>query len=206
MVKNISDYRRNLKDRILEHAMREFARNGIKSVKMDDIAQGLGISKRTLYEIYENKECLLFEGIKRSKEKDEQEIEGIIRQSANVIELVITIYRKRVVEFKETCAQFYLDLEKYPTIIAYLNQLHNKKHNSFMAFLARGVQEGYFLSDVNIELFAELFDAISDNIVKRQLYIHYDIEQIFKSQLLVVFRGFCTVEGIKILDKCLERY
>ena len=206
MVKNISDYRRVLKDRILEHAMREFALRGIKSVKMDDIAQGLCISKRTMYEIYQNKECLLFEGIKRSKEKNEKEMEDIIAQSANVIELVIAIYRKRVDEFKETCPQFYLDLEKYPSIINYLNQFHNKKHNAFMAFLERGVQEGYFLSDVNIELFAELFDAIIDNIVKRQLYLHYPIEQIFKSQLLVVFRGFCTIEGIKILDRCLERY
>ena len=206
MVKNISDYRRVLKDRILEHAMREFAHRGIKSVKMDDIAQGLCISKRTMYEIYQNKECLLFEGIKRAKEKNEKEMEDIIAQSANVIELVIAIYRKRVEEFKDTCPQFYLDLEKYPSIINYLNQFHNKKHNAFMAFLERGVQEGYFLSDVNIELFAELFDAIIDNIVKRQLYLHYPIEQIFKSQLLVVFRGFCTVEGIKILDRCLERY
>ena len=206
MVKNISDYRRALKDRILEHAMHEFAYRGIKSVKMDDIAQGLCISKRTMYEIYENKECLLFEGIKRAKEKNEKEMEAIIGRSANVIELVIAIYRKRVEEFKDTCPQFYLDLEKYPSIINYLNQFHNKKHNAFMAFLERGVQEGYFLSDVNIELFAELFDAIIDNIVKRQLYLHYPIEQIFKSQLLVVFRGFCTVEGIKILDRCLERY
>lgn len=206
MVKNISDYRRVLKDRILEHAMREFALRGIKSVKMDDIAQGLCISKRTMYEIYQNKECLLFEGIKRAKEKNEKEMEDIIAQSANVIELVIAIYRKRVDKFKETCPQFYLDLEKYPSIINYLNQFHNKKHNAFMAFLERGVQEGYFLSDVNIELFAELFDAIIDNIVKRQLYLHYPIEQIFKSQLLVVFRGFCTIEGIKILDRCLERY
>ena len=206
MVKNISDYRRVLKDRILEHAMHEFAYRGIKSVKMDDIAQGLCISKRTLYEIYENKECLLFEGIKRAKEKNEKEMEAIIGRSANVIELVIAIYRKRVEEFKDTCPQFYLDLEKYPTIIAYLNQFHSKKHNAFIAFLERGVREGYFLSDVNIELFAELFDAICDNIVKRQLYLHYAIEEIFKSQLLVVFRGFCTVEGIKLLDKCLERY
>ena len=206
MVKNISDYRRALKDRILEHAMHEFAYRGIKSVKMDDIAQGLCISKRTLYEIYENKECLLFEGIKRAKEKNEKEMEAIIGRSANVIELVIAIYRKRVEEFKDTCPQFYLDLEKYPSIITYLNQFHCKKHNAFMAFLARGVHEGYFLSDMNIELFAELFDAIIDNIVKRQLYLHYAIEEIFKSQLLVVFRGFCTVEGIKILDKCLDRY
>ena len=59
-----TEYREQLKDRILKTAMQEFLTNGIKQVKMDDIARKLGISKRTLYEIYGNKEELLFEGIK----------------------------------------------------------------------------------------------------------------------------------------------
>ena len=62
--KNLSAYRRGLKGKILETAMVMFAKNGIKAVRMDDIASSLNISKRTLYEIFENKEVLLFEGIK----------------------------------------------------------------------------------------------------------------------------------------------
>ena len=64
-IKNISTYRENLKDRILSTAMADFAARGIRAVKMDDIANALSISKRTLYEVYENKEDLLFEGIKK---------------------------------------------------------------------------------------------------------------------------------------------
>ena len=58
-------YRQELKGRILEMAMQEFMTNGIRKVKMDDIARMLGISKRTLYEIYQDKEAILFEGLKR---------------------------------------------------------------------------------------------------------------------------------------------
>lgn len=53
--KNISTYREALKDKILETAMVAFAEKGIRAVKMDDIANSLSISKRTLYEIYGNK-------------------------------------------------------------------------------------------------------------------------------------------------------
>ena len=52
---SLSTYRQELKVRILQTAMREFKQKGIRDVRMDDIAGILGISKRTLYEIYENK-------------------------------------------------------------------------------------------------------------------------------------------------------
>ena len=50
-ITTITDYRRGLKGKILNMAMTLFVKNGIKAVKMDDIAHALGISKRTLYEI-----------------------------------------------------------------------------------------------------------------------------------------------------------
>lgn len=49
-------YRKGLKEKILQTSMQMFKVHGIKAVKMDDIATRLSISKRTLYEIYANKE------------------------------------------------------------------------------------------------------------------------------------------------------
>lgn len=48
------------KERIVEQAMRMFATQGIKAVRMDDIARQLGVSKRTLYELFGDKEGLLY--------------------------------------------------------------------------------------------------------------------------------------------------
>lgn len=56
-----TEYRKELKGKILEVALCEFKQKGIRAVKMDDIARMLTISKRTLYEIYPNKEELLLE-------------------------------------------------------------------------------------------------------------------------------------------------
>lgn len=57
-------YKLELRNRILKAAMTEFLHKGVKSVKMDDIANALAISKRTLYEIYSNKEELLLEAVR----------------------------------------------------------------------------------------------------------------------------------------------
>lgn len=66
-----SNYRRDLKERILTVAMQAFKLRGIRNVRMDDIATTLGISKRTIYEIYSNKEELLLDGIMREEQGKE---------------------------------------------------------------------------------------------------------------------------------------
>ncbi|MDE5703666.1 MAG: TetR/AcrR family transcriptional regulator, partial [Bacteroidales bacterium] len=49
----------NLKENILNIALRNFFYKGLRQVSMDDIAEEAGISKRTLYEIYKSKEQLI---------------------------------------------------------------------------------------------------------------------------------------------------
>ena len=57
----ISKYKRELQRKIPEVAMKLFTERGISAVRMDDVAQTMGISKRTIYELYNKKEDLLFE-------------------------------------------------------------------------------------------------------------------------------------------------
>ena len=52
------------RERIIEQAAKMFAEQGIKSIRMDDIAKALGVSKRTLYEMFEDKEELLYLSIR----------------------------------------------------------------------------------------------------------------------------------------------
>ena len=59
----INQYRQELKDRIISYAMPEFYKRGVKAVKMDEISQGLHVSKRTVYEIFGDKEELLLAGM-----------------------------------------------------------------------------------------------------------------------------------------------
>ena len=57
------------KGRIIDQAMQMFVSQGIKSVRMDDIAQQLGVSKRTLYEMFGDKEGLLYLAMERYSDK-----------------------------------------------------------------------------------------------------------------------------------------
>ena len=103
-IKIISAYRQSLKTRILEAASDAFSQKGIKSVRMDDIAQSLNISKRTLYEIYENKEVLLYECLKTSKARAQEEMMYIAARQNNVMDIILDIYRSKMSQFRSMLA------------------------------------------------------------------------------------------------------
>lgn len=191
----------SLRDRIVDTAMHAFAAKGIRAVKMDDIAKLLGISKRTLYEVYENKEVLLFEGVKKYKTLKEQEFLQIYHESADVMDILLKIYRMKVEEFKVTCPEFYSDLAKYPSVLDFFSKDRQQQHDRFVEFLKRGVDEGYFRKDLNLDLLANMFSFVMQHIMEEQLYKTCTIEEIFHNIVFVSLRGFSTFEGIKRLEQ-----
>ena len=199
--KQPSHYRQTLRGRILETAMTSFAQNGIRAVKMDDIAQSLGISKRTLYEIYDNKELLLLEGVKKYHQIREEEVGQLAVNSPNVFDFILRLYRQKMEEFRLTNPQFYADIVKYPSVLKFFEQ--NKEHSNqrFVEFLKRGVGEGYFRKDVDLDLIAMMFTAITDFIITHQLYKQYNVAQILHDMVFLPIRGFCTADGVTLFDQ-----
>lgn len=89
-------YKLELRNRILKAAMTEFLHKGVKSVKMDDIANTLAISKRTLYEIYSNKEELLLEAVRiHEQEFNDHMLQYSLDKNHNVMDIIIEFYKKK---------------------------------------------------------------------------------------------------------------
>ena len=202
-IKVLSTYRLSLKSKILDSAMLDFAQRGIKSVKMDDIAKGLNISKRTLYELYENKEILLYECIKKAKAQDEREMLTMMSQHDNMIDIILNIYKIKIEQFKQVTPQFYSDLEKFPKVMSYLEEQHERDRVLQKEFIVRGVEEGYFRKDVDIDIVIIMFDALSQYVRRTRLYNQYPVKDIFNNMLFISFRGICTQKGIEVIDRFL---
>ena len=200
---NLTLYRQQLRERIVETAMKAFAAHGIRAVKMDDIARQLGISKRTLYELYENKEAVLCEGVRSYHSKREQRMMALIQCGKSVIDIVLEAYRQRLEELRGTSPLFYDDLKKYPSVLKMLEDNKKRNHQRFVDFLHRGVEEGYFRGDLDYDIVPLMFDAIGRYIMLRELYRQFDLEQVFKSLVFTSLRGICTAMGAKALDKGL---
>ena len=194
--KHISTYRQSLKEQIVTTAMSQFVKFGIKAVRMDDIASMLGISKRTLYEIYENKEVLLFEGVRRYHESTWADIRNYAFQADNVIDIALYVCRVKNRECQMTSPLFYEDIQKYPNVIKYLNDEHLKNQAQQQAFMERGVAEGYFRSDINFKLINLMFEAMGSYIRDHRLIQQFSSDELFNNILFVTLRGICTEKGL----------
>lgn len=202
-IKDLTAYRLSLKDKIVPVAMKAFLSNGIKAVKMSDIASALSISKRTLYEIYDDKESLLFACVRQCHQQRQEHLR-LFSVRHNVIEIVLEVYRRKVEEMNTTNYAFYQDIHLYPKVMKYVEQVHANAHDLFITFIRRGIKEGYFRKDVNYELISRMFDSIGEYVAKEGLYAQYPYEELLSNLMLVPFRGFCTSKGVKVLDSVKE--
>ena len=198
--KTITAYKNGLRGVILKTAMQAFVEKGIRAVKMDDIAESLAISKRTMYELYATKEELLYQGVKAARESRKEKLMEIAK-GKDLMEILLKVYHMRVEEANATNLLFYDDLVKYPRVLRYLSREKKNSRESMIQFFERGVQEGYFRDDINYELAALLFDALGRYIQEERLYNKYSIKDIFRGMPLVLLRGLCTEKGIEKLQK-----
>lgn len=203
-IKETTAYKKLLKGRILETAMKAFAERGVKAVRMDDVAQMLGISKRTLYEIYRDKEELLYQGVMHFDQEAKKSMNAFIQQASSVMDIILEAYQRRVLRTGTVNPLFYEDIQKYPKVTDYLNKEREHAYDQFLGFLQRGVREGYFRDDINYELVAQMFNAINTFVMTQHLLSRYSIQQVFANMLLIPLRGFCTKKGLQVIDKSIK--
>ena len=199
-IKETTAYKKSLKGRILEAAMKAFAERGVKAVRMDDIAQMLSISKRTLYEIYEDKEELLYQGVVHFDQEAKKSMRAFTQESSSVMDIILEAYQRRVVRTGSVNPLFYEDIQRYPKVVEYLNKEREHAYDQFLGFLQRGVREGYFRENVDYELVAQMFNAINIFVMNQHLLSRYPIQKVFANMLLIPLRGFCTQKGLQVIE------
>ena len=200
-------YRQELRERILNASMEEFRKHGVRAVKMDDIASKLAISKRTLYEIYANKETLLLEGIKLCEERFDIHMGDYVEKGGhNVIETIIEFYKMHIRDSADANPLFYEELHRYPGVLAFFEDKHKARREKQMQFFQRGVGEGFFRKDVDYGIMSRVAEASMNFVMRTQMYREYKLNYIIHNLILLYVRGICTEEGVRMLDEALERY
>ena len=205
VLKDSSAYRLALKEKIMDTAMQAFIRQGIRAVRMDDIAQQLGISKRTLYEIYEDKEELLLQSIKKYNAQRVATLTEYAAQGHNVIDVVLEAYRLKLAETRMVNPVFFSDIIKYPKVDKFIKDTRERFRDKFVLFINKGIQEGYFKKSKNLNLIPLLMDAVGDYIMSNQLLQQYPVEELFDSFYLLPLRGLCTEQGVRKLDEAIAK-
>ncbi len=196
-----------LQERIIKHATRMFLSNGIKSVTMDMIASQLGISKRTLYENFKEKNELLLVCLEKAEEERNVRLKMYYNQRKNVIDLLLHVHEDILYFMRDASPAYFIDMERYyPKVYDRYAKEKETHKQAIVDLLREGIGEGVIRDDINMEVVATLlslqFELLKNS--DRIFNSRYTFTEIFETIFKSFIRGIATPEGVKYTDQFFE--
>lgn len=191
----------DLRERIVMEATILFQAQGVKQARMDDIARELSISKKTLYELFSDKEELLLEVVKVISMGFHQNVKEIICSSANVLEQIFMLYKRVIEHSRKVNPLFFIELIRCPKVQAYFEEVHTRHANCTREWLQMGVKQGLLRDDVNYEVFLRQDGFQIDKLLINPEVRNYPPRVIYDSVVLVMLRGLATDKGLEIIKQ-----
>ena len=195
-----------VRDRIVVESGLLFGKYGIKSMTMDSLAEEMGISKRTIYERFKDKDTLLMEVIRYYKNQTSEEAHKLIDQSDNAIEALFRIIKMTVSQMQRMSPAFFNDFKKYHQKVfkQFSEPGEIRDFSMTRKLLETGIEQGVFRDDFNIDIVNRtlhtLFDLFGHN--SSMVDSGFDRKDMFDHILVPFFRGISTKKGRKLLVDC----
>jgi len=190
---------------ILDKTVELFYEYGIRNLNMDDISRNLGISKKTLYLYVKSKEDLIEKLFYYDEMKWDTEMAKAITNGSNAIEILIQVSLRIFEEMGKMDPKIKFELKKYYEAI-YQQFMVRKQNHIFSQMsrnIERGIREGLYRSDVNVELVAGLYVRNLVDMHNKDYCIIENItfDDVFKVMFENHIRAISTPEGIAYFEK-----
>jgi len=173
---------------------------------MDALAEEMGISKRTIYEQFKDKDTLLKEVIVYYKNQTNEEAHKLIDQSDNAIEALFRIIKMTVGQMTRMNPSFFIDMKKYhQKVFKELADPGEIRDFSITSkLLETGMEQEVFRDDLNIEIvnytIHTLFELFGHD--SKMVEAGFDHRALFDHMIIPFFRGISTKKGRKLLEDC----
>jgi AcrR family transcriptional regulator len=191
-------------DTIIPEIIRLFMTYGIKSITMDDVARHLRISKKTLYQYVQDKNDLVMKCMVFDSNTHQCGIEEIISKSHNAIDENIEISKFVMAQLKGIHPSIFYDLQKYyPKAWEMLHESREGHTAEVLhANIEKGIAEGYFRDDLNVEIQTRLWITRMNVIFDPKLFPmqEFKITEVFEQMFLHQMRGMASEKGLKYLE------
>lgn len=196
-----------LEERVVKKASELFLMHGIRSVTMDRIARESGISKRTLYEVFTDKDTLLLKTLEYQRKKQRKEMEELAAGSSNSFELCLKQY-KRIMHALRCINRNYLpDLRRYhPKVALFFEKDKEEVMQESVRLTDAGIKEGYIRPELNSKILALLLHVqleifmFSSELEKNE----FSYAEVFETIVMNYARGIATSKGLELLERFMQ--
>ena len=193
---------------ILKKASELFIKYGFKNVTMDEIANDLGISKKTIYVYYENKSYLVEAVVRYLFNEIVIIIDEIKSLNLNPIEESYKTYNSVSQLLKDEKISIEYQLKKYfPEVYERINDVkYEILQNTITNNLNRGINEGVYRPTIEVNFISKYFLTTVSSIKN---YDYFEIDEIeiipaMKQVLELYFRSIVTEKGLKYLEQIIN--
>jgi TetR/AcrR family transcriptional regulator, cholesterol catabolism regulator len=192
-------------ERIIQGGEELFLTAGIKSVTMDDIARHLGMSKKTIYQFFKDKNELVIALVKKKLKEDEDQMAEIISKSGNVIEEMINMMKCSEEIFSRINPIVIHDMQKYHPDA--WKQFQNFKSgvlvHTLEELLNKGIEQGYIRPEIDVKIIARMRVnqvelGFNTTIFPVAEFNTWTVQQQFNEHFNY---GICTLKGYKLLNQ-----
>jgi TetR/AcrR family transcriptional regulator, cholesterol catabolism regulator len=194
-----------IRTRIIEGAADLFKTHGIRAVTMDTLANHLGISKRTIYEVFSDKDELLSGVLKLMILKQKDLVKRVLDDSENAIVAIFKILEINMNHFQEMSITFQSDIKKFHHEVMMKKSESNEipDYHSNMQVIERGIKEKLFRKDINPELVNRCIYSLGRAIMDQELYPfeQFSRREVIKNVLINYLRGISTMEGMELINR-----
>ena len=190
-----------MKERILAAATAMCFKYGIRSVTMDDLAKELGISKKTIYQHFEDKDEVIHQLMKAEMQKDKCDWEELDKISKNVLDKMVKTLDLLRKSLKGMNPVLIFDIKRYHPRAWALFQSH--KHNYILDKITKeinqGIEEGLFRADLNVELMARYRLEQVDLGFNPEVFPSekFELSEVQTTLMDHFIRGILTEKGLK---------
>jgi TetR/AcrR family transcriptional regulator, cholesterol catabolism regulator len=197
-----------IKEKIIERAIALFLRSGIRAITMDDISREAGVSKRTIYENFKDKDDLLRNCMVVMDAEFSKEHEAVVQRSENIIQMVFGMMKLGVKAFNMINPLFFDDLKRYH--IRIWKEVYKisaeKQRTQTLTILRKGINQGIFRKEIDLEIVTILLMEQLRIMPDKTIFPHDKFSQsiIFENVIINFFRGIATKKGLDLIDKLLE--
>lgn len=192
------------KDRIATKAHELFLRYGIRSISMDEIAAHLGISKKTIYQFYEDKDSLVEAVIDIEIQMNMKDCSLCLEQSDNAIHEVFLAVDMVQEMLKGMNPSIIFDLEKYhPKAFRKMNEHKNDFFSRITKEnIERGMREGLYRSDINADIMSRFRVGTMFMILAPDMLLSkYNPAVILREMTENFLFGMATTKGTELIQQ-----
>ncbi|MGB1383786.1 MAG: TetR/AcrR family transcriptional regulator [Flavobacteriales bacterium] len=185
-----------------------FGRFGIKALSMDDLAGHLACSKKTLYKYFKDKRDLVSQALHSHIDGLEAQMHELMTGEGNAIDLALAEMEKKHKMLSAISSTVLFDLKKYyPKVF---EATHARRRNMIRRLVVhnvtRGMDQGVYRQDLNVEAVADLHLALVEDMVRQAENgtLERPLAEHFKELFTYHIRGIASAQGLDYLESKLS--